>query len=167
MPGVNHCPWPFIGTRCGLASSGQPGFVSYIPTHRWNGFANPLCICWTFTPSDRKGARHVTVPTLLARHRRSFLIAGAATLGAIACGPTEPETQPPTSQATAAPQPTAMPVHTGGIFKVGTLATPLGIDPQSRPTPRPTSSRRMCTTSCLPESATAERAATGHYLVVQ
>ena len=71
----------------------------------------------------------MTVPTPLARHRRSFLIAGAATLGAIACGPTEPETQPPTSVATAAPQSTAMPVHTGGIFKVGTLATPLGIDP--------------------------------------
>ena len=73
------------------------------------------------------------MPDGLSLDRRHFLVVGAATVGVVACGPTEEAAPPPPEQQSeqAAEQPTQAPPQTqrGGILRVGTPGTPSGLDP--------------------------------------
>ena len=64
----------------------------------------------------------------LSLDRRHFLVAGAATVGVVACGPTEEAAPPPPQQQPeqAAEQPTPAP-QPGGILRVATPGTPSGL----------------------------------------
>ena len=64
--------------------------------------------------------------------RRHFLVAGAAAVGVVACGPTEEATAPAPEQQSeqAAEKPAEAPTQRGGgILRVGTPGTPSGLDP--------------------------------------
>ena len=64
------------------------------------------------------------MPDGLSLDRRHFLVAGAATVGVVACGPTEEAAPPPKQPEQAAEKPTEAPPQTqrGGILRVARRA---------------------------------------------